>query len=149
MRQFYLEYSDIQIMEQLVPELKQLLQKGGKTTKNKISFLEQPVPEIPDFVGSQKKRKWALKVLKQLVAGIPWGHKLVGMASGYLFDIPNYLLKGVREGADYNRNQVITLSELQLYLETLVPKDAKQTPQRITLEGSRGGQFVFYWEGEE
>lgn len=46
MRQFYVEYSDIQILEQLVPELMQLLKKEGKTTKNKFSFLEQPVPEI-------------------------------------------------------------------------------------------------------
>jgi uncharacterized caspase-like protein len=60
-----------------------------------------------------------------------------------------YLLKGLRGGADYNRNKVITLTELQLYLEIKVPKDAKQTPQRITLDSSRGGKFVFYWEGEE
>ncbi len=79
MRQFYLEYSDIRIMEQLVPELKNLLQKGGKTRKNKLLFMEQPVPEIVDVVGSQTKKEWALKVLKQIVAGIPWGHNLLIM----------------------------------------------------------------------
>jgi WD40 repeat protein len=60
-----------------------------------------------------------------------------------------YLLKGLRGGADYNQNKVITLTELQLYLETKVPKEAHQTPQRITLDSSRGGQFVFYREGED
>jgi predicted nuclease of restriction endonuclease-like (RecB) superfamily len=79
MRQFYVEYSNNQIMEPLVPELKQLLQRVGKTTKKNFSFLEQLVPEIPDAVGSQTKKEWALKVLKQLVAGIPWGHNLVIM----------------------------------------------------------------------
>ena len=54
MRQFYVEYSDIQIMEQLVPE-------------------------IPDAVGSQTKKEWALNVLKQLVERIPWGHNLLIM----------------------------------------------------------------------
>jgi len=79
MRQIYVEYSDSQILEQLVPELIQLLQKEGKITKNNSSFLEQPVPEIPDVVGSQVKRKWVLRVLKQLVAEIPWGHNLLIM----------------------------------------------------------------------
>jgi predicted nuclease of restriction endonuclease-like (RecB) superfamily len=79
MRQFYVEYSNNQIMEPLVPELKQLLQRVGKTTKKNFSFLEQLVPEIPDAVGSLTKKEWALKVLKQLVAGIPWGHNLVIM----------------------------------------------------------------------
>jgi predicted nuclease of restriction endonuclease-like (RecB) superfamily len=79
MRQFYVEYSDIQIMEQLVPELIQLFQKESRITKNKFPFLEQPVPEIPSVEGSQSKIKWALKVLKRLVAGIPWGHNLLIM----------------------------------------------------------------------
>lgn len=79
MRQFYVEYSDIEIMEQLVPELKQLLQKEGKTKKNKFLFLEQPVPEIPGFIESQANAEWALNVLKQLVERIPWGHNLLIM----------------------------------------------------------------------
>jgi predicted nuclease of restriction endonuclease-like (RecB) superfamily len=79
MRQFYLEYSDNRIMEPVVPELTQLLKRVGKTTKKHFSFLEQLVPEIPDAVGCQTKKEWALKVLKQIVAGIPWGHNLVIM----------------------------------------------------------------------
>lgn len=60
-----------------------------------------------------------------------------------------YLLKGLQGAADYNQNRVISLTELQLYLETNVRKDANQTPQRIILDSSRGGQFVFYREGED
>jgi hypothetical protein len=40
--QFYLEYSDTQILGQLVPELVQLVKREGKTTMNKFLFLEQP-----------------------------------------------------------------------------------------------------------
>jgi len=60
-----------------------------------------------------------------------------------------YLLKGLHGEADYNQNRVISLTELQLYLKTYVPKEAGLTPQRITLDSSKGGEFVFYREGED
>ncbi|HLP46555.1 MAG TPA: PDDEXK nuclease domain-containing protein [Candidatus Deferrimicrobium sp.] len=79
MRQFYVEYSDTQILEQLVPALVQLFQKNGKAAKNKFLFLEQPVPEMPGIIGSQVNTEWVLNVLKQLVERIPWGHNLLIM----------------------------------------------------------------------
>jgi predicted nuclease of restriction endonuclease-like (RecB) superfamily len=79
MRQFYVEYSDIQILEQLVPELVQFFKKEGKTPKNKFSFLGQPVPEILNAAGRKTKREWALQILQQLVSRIPWGQNLLIM----------------------------------------------------------------------
>jgi predicted nuclease of restriction endonuclease-like (RecB) superfamily len=82
MRQLYLEYSNTQILGQLVPELMQLVKRESKTTKNKFLFLEQPVPEIQHASGKKTKvgevrKEWALQVIKHLVAGIPWGQNLL------------------------------------------------------------------------
>ncbi|MCU0285578.1 MAG: PDDEXK nuclease domain-containing protein [Acidobacteria bacterium] len=79
MRQFYVEYSDTQILEQLVPGLMQLLRREDKATKNKLPFLEQPVPEMSGNIENQANSEWALDVLKQLVKRIPWGHNLLIM----------------------------------------------------------------------
>lgn len=57
-----------------------------------------------------------------------------------------YLLKGLRRAADYNKDKVISIRELQVYLDSTVPKEAKQTPQLFNLNNSEG-QFVFYREG--
>ena len=57
-----------------------------------------------------------------------------------------YLLEGLKGAADYNGDEVISARELQVYLDTVVPKEAKQTPQLHYL-GSSEGQFVFYQEG--
>ena len=59
----------------------------------------------------------------------------------------HYLLKGLRGAADYNKDKVISTRELQVYLDSTVPKEAKQTPQLFNLNNSEG-QFVFYREGE-
>lgn len=59
----------------------------------------------------------------------------------------HYLLKGLRGAADYNKDKVISIRELQVYLDSTVPKEAKQTPQLFNLNNSEG-QFVFYHEGE-
>jgi len=61
----------------------------------------------------------------------------------------HYLLRGLRGEADYDKNRVISIHELQVYLESIFPnKIAKQTPQIFDLINS-GGQFVFYPEGED
>jgi predicted nuclease of restriction endonuclease-like (RecB) superfamily len=79
MRQFYVEYSDTQILEQLVPELMQLVKREVKTRKNKFSFLEQLVPVIQNTAGKkikeEVKKEWALQIMPQLVERIPWGQK--------------------------------------------------------------------------
>jgi hypothetical protein len=59
-----------------------------------------------------------------------------------------YLLKGLRGAADYNSDEVISIRELQVYLDSTVPKEAKQTPQLFNLNNSEG-QFVFYREGDK
>lgn len=59
-----------------------------------------------------------------------------------------YLLRGLRGAADYNRDKVISVRELQVYLDSTVPKEAKQTPQLFNLNNSEG-QFVFYREGDK
>jgi uncharacterized caspase-like protein len=59
-----------------------------------------------------------------------------------------YLLKGLRGAADYNKDKVISIRELQVYLDSTVPKEAKQTPQLFNLNNSEG-QFVFYREGDK
>jgi WD40 repeat protein len=59
-----------------------------------------------------------------------------------------YLLKGLRGTADYNKDKVISIRELQVYLDSTVPKEAKQTPQLFNLNNSEG-QFVFYREGDK
>jgi predicted nuclease of restriction endonuclease-like (RecB) superfamily len=84
MRQLYVEYSDIQILGQLVPELMELVKREAKTARNKFSFLEQLVPEIRNAAGKKAKeeevkKEWALQTLKQLVAEIPWGQNLLIM----------------------------------------------------------------------
>jgi len=58
-----------------------------------------------------------------------------------------YLLKGLRGDADYNNDGVISVHELQLYLENTVPKAAKQHPTLKDLKNCEG-QFIFYREGE-
>ena len=59
-----------------------------------------------------------------------------------------YLLKGLRDQeADYNKDKVISVHELQVYLEDKVPKEANQHPQLFHL-GTGGGRFVFYREGK-
>ena len=57
-----------------------------------------------------------------------------------------YLLEGLKGGADFNGDKVISIHELQLYLESIVLKEANQTPQLHYL-GKSEGQFVFYKEG--
>lgn len=59
----------------------------------------------------------------------------------------HYLLKGLRGEADYDKNRVISIRELQVYLDYWVPQKAKQTPQIFDLTNNEG-QFVFYPEGE-
>lgn len=61
-----------------------LLKKESKNTKDKFSFLEQPVPEIQNTAGKKAKeeevqKEWTRQILQQLVAGIPWGHNLLIM----------------------------------------------------------------------
>ncbi|NJL59488.1 MAG: DUF1016 domain-containing protein [Desulfobacteraceae bacterium] len=66
MRQFYLEYSNMEVLEQAVPEL-------NKARKNK-KFLKQLVPDL--FNNSEDTQS---PVLERLVAEIPWGHNLLIM----------------------------------------------------------------------
>ncbi|MCP4213267.1 MAG: hypothetical protein GY765_01365, partial [bacterium] len=54
-----------------------------------------------------------------------------------------FLLRGLRGKADYNKDKVVSVRELQLFLETEVPKESKQLPQLFNLNNSEG-QFVFY-----
>jgi len=114
----------------------------GQITKSG-GYPEETKKEIETFI-ENKSREVITAGTKDEAAnmGYEWNKQSV-----YTY----YLLKGLRGGADYNKNKVITLSELQLYLETLVPKElkVKQTPQRIPLESREGGQFVFYREGED
>ncbi len=58
-----------------------------------------------------------------------------------------YLINGLKGAADYNKDSVISVRELQVYLDSNVPKEAKQTPQLFNLSNSEG-QFVFYREGD-
>ena len=58
-----------------------------------------------------------------------------------------YLLKGLKGEADYNKDGVVSVHELQVYLDTTVPQEANQHPQIYHL-GSGDGQFIFYREGE-
>ena len=64
MRQLYSEYSDTGFLEQLVQEMK----KMGR------NFLEQAVPEIPESVDFRLKGKFLEQAVRELVAGVPWGH---------------------------------------------------------------------------
>ncbi|GAK61685.1 polysaccharide deacetylase [Candidatus Vecturithrix granuli] len=59
-----------------------------------------------------------------------------------------YLLKGLDGKADYNKDDVITVKELDLYVSTNVSKDTKgkQNPQLYNLSDTEG-QFIFYSEG--
>ncbi|MCP4218750.1 MAG: caspase family protein, partial [bacterium] len=56
-----------------------------------------------------------------------------------------FLLRGLRGKADYNKDKVVSVRELQVYLESEVPKESKQLPQLFNLNNSEG-QFVFYRE---
>jgi uncharacterized caspase-like protein len=58
-----------------------------------------------------------------------------------------YLIEGLKGKADYNKDGVITVRELQVFLDSTVPKETKQTPQLFNLNNCEG-QFVFYKEGE-
>jgi uncharacterized caspase-like protein len=58
-----------------------------------------------------------------------------------------YLLEGLKGKADYNKDEVISVRELQTYLDSTVPRDANQTPQLFNINNSEG-QFVFYKEGD-
>lgn len=58
-----------------------------------------------------------------------------------------FFLRGLKGEADYNKDEVVSVRELQVFLEDIVPKNAKQTPQLHNLETGEG-QFVFYCEGE-
>jgi predicted nuclease of restriction endonuclease-like (RecB) superfamily len=64
MRQMYSEYSDTGFLEQLVQEL----EKMGR------SLLERSVPEIPESVDSSLKGEFLEQAVRELVAGVPWGH---------------------------------------------------------------------------
>jgi hypothetical protein len=48
--------------------------------------------------------------------------------------------------ADYNKDGVVSVDELKVFLETEVPKEADQTPQVFNL-GAGEGQFIFYRAG--
>ncbi len=58
-----------------------------------------------------------------------------------------YLLEGLKGGADYDKNKLVTIYELKAYLDEKVSKEADQHPQLRYLSNSEG-QFVFYKEGE-
>jgi predicted nuclease of restriction endonuclease-like (RecB) superfamily len=64
MRQLYSEYSDTGFIEQLVQEMK----KMGRI------FLEQAVPEIPENITFSPKGDFPEQAVRELVAGVPWGH---------------------------------------------------------------------------
>lgn len=61
----------------------------------------------------------------------------------------HFLVKGLRGEADYNKDRIISTSELQVYLETnvSVATEGKQNPQLHSL-GVTEGQFIFYREGD-
>jgi hypothetical protein len=58
-----------------------------------------------------------------------------------------YLLAGLKGAADYNSDGVISTRELQVHLDTMVPRESNQHPQMFNL-GSGEGNFIFYKEGD-
>jgi len=55
-----------------------------------------------------------------------------------------HFIRGLESGdADFNRDGVITASELAVYIAPRVSNESRQTPQYGYLPGSEGGEFVF------
>ena len=90
MRQLYTEYSDPEILEQLVPEL------TGKKTKNAGSpILERLVPEWRGKIKDRNNKKpfyWE-KMIGQILANIPWGHHVLILKKIKSFPEKLYYLK--------------------------------------------------------
>ncbi len=83
MRQFYVEYTDAEFLEQVVPEIFRML-KDCQNGSNRpgIPFLEQLVPEFtegvdPNNPDAPATREWAGNFFRKLVAQIPWGHNVL------------------------------------------------------------------------
>ncbi|NIO87684.1 MAG: hypothetical protein GTN53_44300 [Candidatus Aminicenantes bacterium] len=113
----------------------------GQIIKKSSIYPKETRKEIETFIKNKGREVMTAGTMdEEAMMGDKWNNHSV-----YTF----YLLKGLRGGADYNKNKVITTTELQQYLENYVPKEANQTPLRFHLPGSRGGQFVFYREGED
>jgi len=56
-----------------------------------------------------------------------------------------YFLKAIREGeADYNRNGVVSLGELEVYLQSNIHRETGDTPLIRDLAHDNGGEFIFY-----
>jgi hypothetical protein len=105
---------------------------GISYRKGKITKETRKQVEI--FLKSEGRQIMTAGSSKEKVAeGKKWGGHSV-----YTF----YLLKGLKGEADYNKDEVISVHELQVYLEDKVPKEAKQTPQLYRLSGE--GQFMFH-----
>ncbi|OGQ07461.1 MAG: hypothetical protein A3G32_00835 [Deltaproteobacteria bacterium RIFCSPLOWO2_12_FULL_40_28] len=91
MRQFYTEYSNPTILEQLVPEL-----TGTKTKKVELPILERLVPEWRNKIKSLNNKKKPLhweKMIGPILANIPWGHHVLILKKIKSFPEKLYYLK--------------------------------------------------------
>ncbi|MBI3617977.1 MAG: DUF1016 domain-containing protein [Candidatus Omnitrophica bacterium] len=90
MRQLYTEYSDPEILEQLVPEL------TGKKTKNAWSpILERLVPEWRGKIKDRNNKKpfyWE-KMIGQILVNVSWGHHVLILKKIKSFPEKLYYLK--------------------------------------------------------
>lgn len=90
MRQFYIEYFDPSILEQLVPEL-----TGKKIKKLETPILEQLVPEWRSkikFRNNKKMFRWE-RMIGQILASVPWGHHVLILKKIKSFPERLYYLK--------------------------------------------------------
>ena len=90
MRQLYTEYSDPEILEQLVPEL-----TGKKTKIVGSPILERLVPEWRSKIKYRNNKKplhWE-KMIGQILANIPWGHHVLILKKIKSFPEKLYYLK--------------------------------------------------------
>ncbi len=108
------------------------------TLHKKGDLPEQTRQQVETFIKSGGRQIMTAGTANEsVVMGPKWdGHSV------YTY----YLINGLKGSADYNKDGVTTVRELQVYLDDKVPNDAKQTPQ-LNYLGTGEGQFVFYQEG--
>lgn len=124
MRQFYSEYSDSSILEQLVPEL------TGK--KRKLSVLERLVPEWRSKIRSRNDKKllhWE-KMIGPILAKVPWGHHVLILKKIKSFPEKLYYLKAT---AALGWSRDVLLNQIKADAYSSFMKDSKTSNFKLAL----------------
>lgn len=134
MRQFYIEYHNPLILEQLVPEL-----TGKKARKIGAPILERLVPEWRSKIKSRNNKKglhWE-KMIGPILASVPWGHHLLILKKIKAFPEKLYYLKATA-ALGWSRDVLLNQIKANAYAHFM--RESKTNNFKQTLPAYLAGQ---------